>query len=230
MVATKRVLVVDDEEVVCRSYERVLTNAGFEVEKANTGKQALEHIAEHEYDVMFADLRMPGMDGLQVVRQLRLTHPNMPVVVITGYPSQDTLQEAARLGVTDYLTKPVAPDVLAHAATQAMTAPMWTTTAPYLASATLPASTVEPRIVTAVPVVPDAMTPEHAPLPVAAAPVAAATAPPAPPHGVFGAAWRLCGGLAVSVVYVLFLPLAGFAVLLGCGAKALFQKLVTKGV
>jgi CheY-like chemotaxis protein len=223
-------LVVDDEDVVCRSYERVLTNAGFEVEKANNGKQALEHIAEHDYDVMFADLRMPGMDGLQVVRQLRMTHPKMPVVVITGYPSQDTLQEAARLGVTDYLTKPVAPDVLTQAATQAMTSPMWTDTAPYLATATLPTAGVAPRIITAQAVVPEAMLVEPAPAVAAAAAAEAVVEPAVKPQGVIGATFRLCGGLAVSLAYVMFLPLAGFAVLLGYGAKALFQKLVTKGV
>lgn len=227
MVANKRVLVVDDEDVVCRSYERVLTNAGFEVEKAQNGKDALTQLARREYDVMFADLRMPGMDGLQVVRQLRTTHPHMPVVVITGYPSQDTLQEAARLGVTDYLTKPVAPDVLAQAATQAMTGPAWTTVAPYLTTATLPQAAPPPAVIAA-PAVPAAMAAE--PKPRAPAPVAAPTpAEPQPqPPGVFATALRLCGGLCMSMAYVLFLPLAGFAVLLGLGGKALLQKLLGK--
>ena len=109
MVATKRVLVVDDEDVVCRSYERVLSNAGFEVEKANDGSQAFDRIGKRDYDVMLADLRMPGMDGLQVVRKMRETRPNMKVIVVTGYPTQETLLEAERLGVAEYLTKPVAP-------------------------------------------------------------------------------------------------------------------------
>lgn len=235
MVATKRVLVVDDEEVVCKSYERVLANAGFAVEKANNGKQALHNIAEREYDVMLADLRMPGMDGLQIVRKLRETHPKMPVIVITGYPSQDTLQEAARLGVTDYLTKPVAPDVLTQATTQAMTGPAWSDTAPYLATATLPAAVAGPNAFAAKPVVPDAM-PAAPVVASIVAPVAAAVQAPAPTPtvarnpGLIGSTMRLCGGLAMSLAYVMFLPLAGFFVLLGLGGKALVHKLVTKGV
>ncbi|MBM4062439.1 MAG: response regulator [Planctomycetes bacterium] len=230
MVATKRILVVDDEDIVCRSYERVLMNAGFEVEKAHDGKAALDNIGKREYDVMLADLRMPGMDGLQVVRKLRETHPKMPVIVVTGYPSRETLLEAARLGVTDYLTKPVAPDVLTEATTLAMTGPTWSTTPAYLQSATVPApATVVPPIA-AKPVVPDAMpaAPVTPPIAVPAMPRAPAAQPAPRRHGVFGSTLRLCGGLAMSLAYVLFLPLAGFAVLLGLGGKALVQKMIAK--
>ena len=218
MVATKRILVVDDEEVVCRSYERVLGNAGFAVEKAHDGAGALDHIAHHDYDVMLADLRMPGMDGMQLVRQLRQTHPDLPVVLITGYPSQDTLQEAARLGVTDYLTKPVAPDVLTEATTQAMTGRPWRAATHYLATATLPATNA---------VVPAAVVPAALP----AAPIVAperAAAPAAKRAGVLGSTMRLAGGLALSLAYVMFLPLAGFFVLFGLGTKALVGKLMTR--
>ncbi|GAB4144549.1 MAG: hypothetical protein Fur0037_12330 [Planctomycetota bacterium] len=236
MVATKRVLVVDDEDVVCRSYERVLTRSGFEVEKAMSGRQALERVASKDFDVMFADLRMPGMDGLQVVRELRSTHPNMPVVVITGYPSRDTLLEAARLGVSDYLTKPVAPDVLRQAAVQATTEPRWIDPEREARAAPRPGPT--PEVPTA-PRIPDAMegAPDCAPVLHEEAPTtgdpAAAGAPPLEPvqdpvqgePGLLAALLRLAGGLAVSVAYVLFLPLIGFAVLLGLGGKALLARL-----
>jgi DNA-binding NtrC family response regulator len=235
MVATKRVLVLDDEDVVCRSYERVLNNAGFEVEKASNGKQALENIENRQYDVMLADLRMPGMDGLQVVRKLRQTHPKMPVIVITGYPSQDTLQEAASLGVADYLTKPVTPDVLTQAAAQAMSGVTWNETAPYLQSATLPAVGRAPAQFGGKPAVPEGMpvVPQAAPIqvptmaPVQQTPVAAPT--PTQRPGIVGSTVQLAGGLAMSLAYVMFLPLAGFFVMLGLGGKALFTKLVTKG-
>jgi len=229
MVATKRVLVLDDEDVVCRSYERVLNNAGFEVAKANNGKQALENLEHNDYDVMFADLRMPGMDGLQVVRELRQTRPNMKVIVVTGYPSQDTLQEAARLGVMDYLTKPVAPGVLTQAAMEAMTGAAWQGTAPYLAANPMPTPVVEPEAkpvppVAAIPV--PVVEPVAAPQPAVAAPVVA----PAKQPGLVGATVRLAGGLVMSLAYVMFLPLAGFFVMLGLGGKALIKKLGKKGV
>jgi CheY-like chemotaxis protein len=233
MVATKRILVVDDEDIVCRSYERVLGNAGFEVEKAHNGAEALATIGKRDYDVMLADLRMPGMDGLQIVRKLRQTHPKMPVIVITGYPSQDTLQEAARLGVTEYLTKPVAPDVLTQATTQALTAEPWTG-APNYMTATVPAAG-GPDAFAKAPVVPEAMpippvapvaTPAFTPAPAAkAAPVAA---PIAKNPGLVGSTVRLAGGLAMSLAYVMFLPLAGFFVMIGLGGKALLRKMVGK--
>lgn len=232
MVATQRVLVVDDEDVVCKSYERVLKNAGYEVEKAHDGRQALASVAARDFDVMLADLRMPGMDGLELVREVKATHPKMPVIVITGYPSQDTLQEAARLGVTDYLTKPVAPDVLTHATEAALSMPTWREVAPHMATATLPAPTTLPRVAE-VPVPGDLAAQPAVPPPIPApAPVVPAAAPALAPArrrpGVIRSLLALAGGLVVSLVYVLFLPLAGFAVLLGLYGKALVRKLATR--
>ena len=204
MTATsKRVLVVDDEDVVCRSYERVLTQAGFEVGKAHSGPEALAEVRAGDYDVMLADLKMPGMDGLQVVEKLRGTHPQMPVVVITGYPSQDTLQAAARLGVTDYLTKPVAPDVLKQATMQAMAA-QWT------------GPVLWPEHPVAVPERPEARAKVE--------PEAAPTVQKRKP-GRVDTAVRLALAPVVSLAYVMFLPFLGFAMFLGLGAKAIARKL-----
>ena len=77
---SRRVLVVDDEDVVCRSYERVLSEAGFDVSKAHSGVEALEKLHERHYDVMLADLKMPGMDGIGLVEKLREEHRDMPVM------------------------------------------------------------------------------------------------------------------------------------------------------
>lgn len=227
---SKRVLVVDDEDVVCRSYERVLTAVGFQVSKAHSGPEALEEVEEHDYDVMLADLKMPGMDGLQVVEKLRETHPKMPVVVITGFPTQDTLLEAARLGVTDYLTKPVAPDMLTHATTQALEAPPWSQSAPYLANAAVPAPA---------PVVGSVQVPEAAvreplawpeepvaqPVPVAATQVVSAEEPE---PGALRVAVQLAFAPVISLAYVMFLPFAGFAIFVGLGAKAIHRKFASQ--
>lgn len=230
MTATsKRVLVVDDEDVVCRSYERVLTQAGFEVGKAHSGPEALEEVRAHDYDVMLADLKMPGMDGVQLVEKLRETHPGMPVVVITGYPSQDTLHEAARLGVTDYLTKPVAPDVLTQATTQALTAPGWSGSAPLLATqrepmvaaVTFPAKLPpEPLLWPERPV--EAPMREVAPEAVAEAAAPAEVTVREP--GALRTAAHLAFAPVISIAYVMFLPFIGFALFIGLGSKALVRK------
>jgi CheY-like chemotaxis protein len=118
--AGKRVLIMDDDQVVRRSYERVLTEAGYRVRSARSGSDALEQAKDHPVDVLMADLRMPGMDGLTAIRHLREKQPQARVIVITGYPSQESLQEAARLGVQNYLTKPVDPDALTRATMAAL--------------------------------------------------------------------------------------------------------------
>jgi CheY-like chemotaxis protein len=232
---TKRVLVMDDEDIVCRSYEKVLTKAGFEVEKAHTGREALDAARTHDYDVMLADLRMPGMSGLDVIRDLRATHPQMPVVVITGYPSQDTLREAAQLGVTDYLTKPVAPDVLTETTIQAITQRHWLDAGNRLAAlqgtnAVRPPpqlAQAAPQPAEVLPVqVPAFETMPRAP----AAEPAVAAEPAPPPRGFFRTLGALLWVPIVSVAYVIFLPLAGFAVFFGLGAKALARKLARKEV
>jgi len=108
----KRVLIMDDDEVVRRSYERVLSGAGYRVRSARSGPDAIEEARRNRVDVVLADLRMPGMDGMTAIRHLRERQPDMRVVVITGYPSPESSAEAERLGIQAYLTKPVAPDAL----------------------------------------------------------------------------------------------------------------------
>lgn len=228
--ASKRVLVVDDEDVVCRSYERVLTQAGFEVSKAHSGPEALEKMRTKDYDVMLADLMMPGMSGLQVVEELRGTNPKLPVVVITGFPSQDTLHEAARLGVTDYLTKPVAPDVLTQATMQALAAPEWnkSLSAPPL-MATQKAQAEQQPFPAKLPEGP-VVWPEQAaaPTPALAEPVQRTETPDVveeeQPETFLRTAKMLVAAPVISIAYVMFLPLLGIGFFLGLGAKALARK------
>ena len=227
----KRVLVVDDEDVVCRSYERVLTQAGFDVAKAHSGAEALDRVRDRDYDVMLADLKMPGMDGLEVIEQLRGSNPGMPVVVITGYPSQDTLREAARLGVADYLTKPVAPDVLTEATMQAVTTPPWTRSksAPQAAAEKLAEETQLPRKLPPGPLLwPEQPTTVPTP-PVAKEAVKQAVteevvAEEGEPVGVLRTAGKLLAAPVVSLAYVMFLPLLGLAMFGAFAVKAVYEK------
>jgi CheY-like chemotaxis protein len=230
MTATsKKVLIVDDEDVVCRSYERVLTSAGFEVAKAHSGPEALAQVRSGDFDVMLADLKMPGMDGLEVVSRVRETRPAMPVVIITGFPTEDTLNEAARLGVNDYLTKPVAPDMLTHATLQALTAPVRSESVPYDANlftaARQPVAVAVPAPLPATVFWPErpVETPVRKPVRADAKPVAEAPVVGAQP-GRLANLGRLAAIPFITLGYVLFLPFLGFALFFGLGAKAIAKK------
>jgi DNA-binding NtrC family response regulator len=121
----RNVLVVDDQEVVRMSYLRSLGGSGCRVETAPDGNEALRALERHPFDLVMLDLRMPGMDGMTVLRTIREKWPESEVVVITGYPSIDTAKEAIRLGASDYLAKPVGPDELVNAAARAMLHKEW---------------------------------------------------------------------------------------------------------
>ena len=120
-----RVLVVDDEEVVRLGYRRVLSTDGFRVMAAGNGAEALDLMAGGRFDVVLLDLRMPGMDGLDVLRAIKERWPESEVVVITGYPSIETAKEAVKLGAYDYIAKPVVPDVVLRATTGAWMQKRW---------------------------------------------------------------------------------------------------------
>ena len=120
-----RVLVVDDEEVIRLGYRRVLSVDGFRVKAAGNGPEALNMMVGDSFDVVLLDMRMPGMDGMEVLRTIKERWPQSEVVVITGYPSIDTAKEAVKLGAYDYLTKPVVPEAVIRATTGAWMQKRW---------------------------------------------------------------------------------------------------------
>ena len=120
-----KVLVVDDEEVVRRSHLRVLTSVWCDVEAVNDGEQALAAMEAKHYDIVLLDLRMPGMDGMAVLKTMKERWPDSEVVVITGYPSFETAKEAVRLGAFDYLAKPLAPGEVIEVAHGALEQKHW---------------------------------------------------------------------------------------------------------
>lgn len=119
------ILIVDDEEVVRRSYSRVLGGAHCHTESAVNGEEALRALTLKPFDVVLLDLRMPGQDGITVLRTIKQRWPESEVVVITGYPSVETAKEAVRLGACEYLAKPVDPDVVIHATRDAVLRKRW---------------------------------------------------------------------------------------------------------
>jgi len=125
MEARIRVLVVDDEEVVRLGYRRVLSADGFSVMAAGDGPEALTLMGSGPFDVVLLDMRMPGMDGMDVLRAIKERWPQSEVVVVTGFPSIETAKEAVRLGAYDYLSKPMVPDAVIRATTGAWMQKRW---------------------------------------------------------------------------------------------------------
>ena len=107
-----RILIADDEEIVIRSCLRILDGDDFQVEAVQDGREALRKIEENPYDVLILDIMMPNMDGLEVLRRVKETHPNMDVIMITGLSQIDTAVQAMKLGAFDYISKPFEPDEL----------------------------------------------------------------------------------------------------------------------
>ena len=103
-----RILVVDDEKQVRQLYFDALTKMGpFNVELADTAEEALQKVGKEDFDVVLTDLKLPGMDGIQLVTEIVLSKPEIITVVITGYAPIDSALEAMKRGASDYLRKPV---------------------------------------------------------------------------------------------------------------------------
>jgi CheY-like chemotaxis protein len=112
MFQSRKVLVVDDDAVVGHSINRVLTQQGYQVREAMSGPEALEELGHQSYDMVFTDIRMPGMDGLDMTARVKRSHPEVPVLVITGYGTEANEKQARDLGVAGFLRKPLSPEVI----------------------------------------------------------------------------------------------------------------------
>jgi DNA-binding NtrC family response regulator len=112
-VAVPRILVVDDEMIVCESCKRILEEEGYEAETALSGKEAFEKMKEDPFDVVITDLKMPGIDGMEVLKTFRKDYPDSIIVMITGFSTVETAVEAMKLGAFDYIPKPFTPDEVA---------------------------------------------------------------------------------------------------------------------
>lgn len=117
--ADGKVLVVDDEQVVLQSCERILTPQGYEVDTSLSAPDALSMLKQKDYDLVITDMMMPDMDGLEFMRRVKAESPDMNIVLITGYPSQESLKEALQLKIVDYLPKPFSPALLLEAVQKA---------------------------------------------------------------------------------------------------------------
>ena len=122
MTALRKVLVVDDDPVVGKSFTRVLANKGYAVITASDGAEALQKLASEEYDVVYTDIKMPGMSGLEVAENVKASRPWTPVVIITGYGTAEHEARAKAAGVKSFLHKPLSPDMIEESAREALEA------------------------------------------------------------------------------------------------------------
>ena len=113
----RHILVVDDEPGIRDLLARTLALAEYDVDVAVDGVSGLERMRLDTYDLLIVDLKMPGLDGMSLIREAKRYQSDLPVIIITGYSSESAAIEAVNLGVTGYLTKPFrVPQVLAAAA------------------------------------------------------------------------------------------------------------------
>ncbi len=135
MTALRRVLVVDDDPAVRKSFDRVLTGKGYAVITAENGEEALRKLNEEKYDIVYSDIRMPGMSGLEVAEKIRARRPWTPVVIITGYGTDIAEERAKAAGVSKFLHKPLSPAMIEDSARDVLTAPAASEVAAVVAAA-----------------------------------------------------------------------------------------------
>lgn len=192
---TRRVMFVDDEEGVRRSWDRLLSDRGFDVTTVEDGERAITQLRDEAADVVVSDLKMPGVDGLQLLEWLHQSQPQTRFILLTGYGSELVEQKARALGAYEYLNKPVSPETLAMVIAAAMQTPQkpQASPAPVVAEPALEASVAIE-------------------LPVEE--VVEATAQPAQDEEEAESAWKTAGKLALAPIaglaFVIFLPVIGF--------------------
>ena len=106
------ILIIDDEATLRQSLARILQQAGFETTTAENADQGLAFIDTTAFDLVFMDLRMPGIAGLDALKLIHNNYPNLPVVLFTAQPDLNSAVEALRNGATDYLLKPLKPQIV----------------------------------------------------------------------------------------------------------------------
>jgi CheY-like chemotaxis protein len=116
MEAGKRILVLDDDPIVVESVKRLLSAEGYAVMAVERGEEAVGMFSTDGFDLLITDIRLPDMNGLDVLREARERSPGMDVVIITGYPSLEDAREAERLGAFEYMEKPFQPEFLVNVA------------------------------------------------------------------------------------------------------------------
>ena len=112
MKADGHILIVDDEASLRQTLARILQRAGFEVTTSSNGSEALALLTQHEFDLVYLDIRMPDISGLEVLKTIHARYPELPVILFTAQPDLNSAVEALRSGAIDYLLKPLKPQTI----------------------------------------------------------------------------------------------------------------------
>ena len=112
MQSTGHILIVDDEASLRRTLARILQQAGLEVTTAASGQEGLTFLSQQSFDLVYLDIRMPDMNGLEVLEKIHSNFPDLPVILFTAQPDMNSALEALRHGAIDYLMKPLQPQTL----------------------------------------------------------------------------------------------------------------------
>jgi CheY-like chemotaxis protein len=191
MSALPKVLVVDDDPVVGTSYDRVLTKKGYAVITAHNAAEALAQMRRGEVDLLVTDIKMPGMDGIELAETVHARRPWTPVVIITGYGSTADEARAKAAGVTAFIHKPLTPEMIEASADEA------------LRPAAQPVAAEAPAKVEAV------------------AEAAVEAPAPAAPESTFRNVALFFAAPFIGLAYAVFLPFVGLGMAAWFGAKAL---------
>jgi DNA-binding response OmpR family regulator len=108
----KRIIVIDDDKSILRTFTRILQKNGYEIDVAETGKEAIEKSKKNRYDLALIDIRLPDMDGTDLLVKMKQTMQGAIKIMITGFPSLETGVKALDEGADAYLVKPVKPEEL----------------------------------------------------------------------------------------------------------------------
>ena len=202
MSALRKVLVVDDDPVVGKSFNRVLSDKGYIVVTAEDGFDALMKLQAEKYDVVFTDIKMPGMDGLEVAERVKASQPWTPVVIVTGFGTAANEERARAAGVSDFLRKPLSPEMIEGSTARALAQP-------------------EP---VAAPAAKEAIAAPAAP--------ASAPAPAVEPNqgGMLKNMALFLSAPFIGLLYVILLPFVGLGMLGWYAAQALLEQAKARGL
>jgi DNA-binding NtrC family response regulator len=115
-----KILVVDDDAIVVKSCKRILEAEGFEVITVPSADDALETVKKYDFDLLLIDVKMPKRDGMYLMREVKKDLPEIPIIVMSGYPTPETVADVLKLGATQFIPKPFRPDELTKSVRQVL--------------------------------------------------------------------------------------------------------------
>jgi DNA-binding NtrC family response regulator len=119
----ERLLIVEDEDTLCESLQRVFRNAGYDVDRANTAEAAFNLLESVSYDLIITDIILPGISGIELMNRYRQSNPGQKIMVMTAYASLSTAVEAIKAGACDFIIKPLMHDEMKRAVRRAIDKP-----------------------------------------------------------------------------------------------------------